>query len=62
MLKKRPETKDKMTELLQAKIRAKGQGQWWFWKPRVSGIGINQVIKKEEEVVRTILSPLPSNS
>ena len=62
MLKTRPETNDQMTELLQVKIRAKGQGQWWFWKPRVSGIGINQMIKKEEEVVRTILSSLPSSS
>ena len=62
MLKTRPETNDQMTELLQAKIRAKGQGQWWFWKQRISGIGINQVIKKEEEMLRTILSPLPSSS
>ena len=60
MLKTRPETNDQMTELLQAKIRAKGQWQWWFWKQRISGI--NQVIKKEEEVLRTILSPLPSSS
>lgn len=37
---------------MRAKTRVKGQGQWGFWKPRISGIGTDQMISEGEEVVK----------
>lgn len=46
MLKTRPETNEQMIKLIRAKISPKGQGQWWFWKPRLSRVGIDQMISE----------------
>lgn len=48
MLKTRPETNEQMIKLIRAKISPKGQGQWWFWKSRLSRVGIDQMISGQE--------------
>lgn len=47
MLKTRPETSEQIIKLSRAKIIwAKGQGQWEFWKPRISGVGTDQMVSE----------------
>lgn len=48
MLKTRSETNEQMIKLIRAKISPKGQGQWWFWKSRLSRVGIDQMTSGQE--------------